>query len=213
MKHLRRCSLGLLLAVLLGMQLPPVGAESFEDYQPIRAGMKLTFIYIIEHFEQKDRLWKVTVVRNSYPESLTYTWRRPQKEPPDWTGTRILTDLKYSRNFKPWFSDKESKATSDTAPWISQQVLKEIRASGTASNFREGGTGAVGWAATSLTLKEQVIFAVTINGRAEALHAYRLNKGLLVWNNLNNPLVLEYEPLGVPLFTSITGWKLVAIDY
>lgn len=211
---MKRIWLLALIGLFLGISgVPSVEAESFEDYQPIQPGMKLTFIYIVEHFEQKDKLWKINLVKDSYPESLTYTWSRPQKDNTELSGTRILTDLKFSRNFNPWFKNNETKATSDTAPWISQQVLKELRTEGTASNFREGGTGAVNWAATALAVKEKIIFPVTINGKAEALHAFRLNKGIVVWNNLNNPLVLEYEPLGVPLFTSITGWKLTTINY
>ena len=32
-----------------------------------------------------------------------------------------------------------------------------------------------------------------------------------VWNNINNPLVLEYRPMGVPLLTNVTGWKAETI--
>lgn len=193
--------------------VPILAAEPFEDYLPIQNGMKLNFIYIVAHMEQKNSSWKVTVAKSSFPESLTYSWVRPQKEKESLTGTRILTDLKLSRDFNPFFKNDESKATNDTAPWISLQVLRELRERETADNFREGGSGAINWAATSLNLKEKVIFPVTINGKAEALHAFRLNKGLVVWNNLKNPLVLEYEPLAVPIFTSVTGWKLVSIEY
>ena len=45
------------------------------------------------------------------------------------------------------------------------------------------------------------------------VHALKLNLGLVVWNNLNNPLVLEYEPLGIPLITGITGWRVKEINY
>jgi hypothetical protein len=175
--------------------------------------MKLTFNYIIAHVEQKKKPWNLSVVKESFPESLTYTWSRSTRSKKTESGTRILTDLKASRDFNPWYKSNESKATTDTAPWVSVQVLKELREGGTASNFREGGSGAVNWAATDLRLKEKVIFPVFINGKPEALHAFRVNKGMVIWNNLKNPLILEYEPLGIPLFTSITGWKLTAINY
>ncbi|HEY8464152.1 MAG TPA: hypothetical protein VIM29_09065, partial [Bacillota bacterium] len=71
----------------------------------------------------------------------------------------------------------------------------------------------VNWAATDLEVKEKVVYPVFINGKPEALHAYKLNKGLTIWNNLKNPLVLQYEPLGIPLFTSVTGWRLTTITY
>lgn len=203
-------SIALLAAITA---VPMFAADSFEDYLPIESGMKLNFIYIVAHMEQKDKPWKITIAKNSFPESVTYTWNRPQKDKEDLKGTRILTDLNLSRNFNPFFKNNETKATSDTAPWIALQILKELREKNSADNFREGGSGAINWAATNLTVKEKVIFPVMINGKAEALHAFRLNKGMVVWNNLKNPLVLEYEPLAVPLFTSVTGWKLVSIEY
>lgn len=198
---------------IVSVSIPLMAADSFEDNLPIRPGMKLNFIYIVAHFDQANKPWKVSIEKSTYPDSVTYTWVRSQKDKPDITGTRILTDLSLSRNFNPFYRKGETKATSDTAPWISLQVLKELRDRLTADNFREGGSGAVNWAATSLNVKEKVIFPVMINGKAEALHAFRLNKGMVVWNNLQNPLVLEYEPLAVPLFTSVTGWKLVSIEY
>lgn len=193
--------------------IPTTIAETVEDFYPIRTGMRLTFMYVFGHIDQKEKLWSLTVVKNSFPESLTYTWTRPQKDAEESTGTRILTDLKYSRDFNPWYKKDESKATDDTAPWISQEVLKELREKEIARNFREGGTGAINWAATSLKVKERIVFPLIINGKPEAVHALKLNKGLVVWNNLNNPLILEYEPLGIPLFTSITGWKVTEINY
>lgn len=202
----------LVLLIFLAITPASIG-ETVEDYYPIRAGMRLTFRYLFEHVEQKDKLWNLTVVKNSFPESLTYTWTRPPKDGEASSGTRILTDLKYSRDFNPWYKDGESKATNDTAPWISQEVLKELREKEIARNFQEGGTGAINWAPTSLKVKEKIIFPLLINGKPEALHALKLNKGLVVWNNINNPLVLEYEPLGIPLFTSITGWKVTDINY
>ncbi len=188
-------------------------AETVEDYYPIQTGMCLTFKYIFEHVVQEENPWNLTVVRSSFPESLTYTWVRPQAEEGDSSGTRILTDLKYSRDFNPWYKNEESKATDDTAPWISQEVLKELREKGIARNFKEGGTGAINWVATSLKVKERIVFPLTINGKPEVVHALKLNKGMIVWNNLKNPLILEYEPLGVPLFTGITGWRLKEINY
>lgn len=194
--------------------VPATLAETIEDFHPIQTGMRLTFMYALgRQIEQKDKLWRLTVVKNSFPESLTYTWTRPEDEGGESSGTRILTDLKYSRDFNPWFKNDESKATKDTAPWISQEVLKELREKGESRNFREGGAGAINWAATSLKVKEKVIFPLLINGKPEAVHGLKLNKGLVVWNNLNNPLVLEYKPLGIPLVTAMSGWKVTEINY
>lgn len=210
---MKRYLVPIMLAFLSLVSIIPMTlAETVEDFYPIRTEMRLTFMYITEHVAQTGKLWHLTVVKNSFPESLTYTWIRPSDEE-ELSGTRILTDLKYSRDFNPWYKKDESKATNDTAPWISQEVLKELREKEAARNFQEGGAGAINWLATSLKVKEKVIFPVIINGKPEAVHALKLSKGLVVWNNLNNPLVLEYEPLGVPLFTSITGWRVTEINY
>lgn len=202
------------LIILVSLVPATIAETTTEDFHPIRTEMRLTFMYVLgRQIEQKDKLWRLTVVKNSFPESLTYTWTRPDDEGGETSGTRILTDLKYSRDFNPWFKDDESKATNATAPWISQEVLKELRQNGEAPNFREGGTGAINWAATSLIVKEKVIFPLLINGKPEAVHGLKLNKGMIVWNNLNNPLILEYKPLGIPLVTGLTGWKVTEINY
>jgi len=207
--------LWVLLALMISISIIPVTyAKTEEDFHPIQTEMRLTFMYVLgRKIEQEEKLWYLTVVKNSFPESLTYTWTRPEKDGANSSGTRILTDLKYSRDFNPWFKNDESKATDDTAPWISQEVLKELRDTGVARNFREGGTGAINWAATSLKVQEKIIFPLLINGKPEAVHGLKLNKGLVVWNNLNNPLILEYRPLGIPLITGITGWKVTEINY
>ncbi len=184
-----------------------------QDYSPVRPQLHVKFHYIFAHIEQKASTWELTVVKSSFPDSITYTWLRPQKEREDWKGSRILLDLKNSKNFNPWYTNGETKATTDTAPWLSQMVLTELRNKGRSETFKEGGSGALNWAAADLTVKEKVIFPVILNGKPEALNAFKLNKGITVWNNLNNPLVLQYEPLAVPLFTSVTGWKVVEINY
>jgi hypothetical protein len=201
------------LFALILLATPFCAAEPFEDALPFQSDMKLTFIPIVAHFEQPDHPWTISVTKGTYPDTVFYGWSRPQKDGVIWTGNRILTDLRFSRDFNPFFKRDEHKSTKDTAPWLSLQIMKELREVGLADNFREGGTGAVNWAAVTLTVKEKVIFPVYINGKAEALHALRLSKGIVVWNNIHNPLVLEYEPLGVPLFTSITGWKVTKLNY
>ena len=201
----------LLLSALI--TFPAFSADNFEDFQPIHTDMVLNFVYIFEHMDQNDKHWQVKLVKNSFPESMTITWVKKEKNGSELTGTRILTDLTNSRNFNPWFKKNETKDTIDTAPWISIQVLRELRDNGKAEKFQEGGTGAINWAPATLTIKDKVIFPLLINGKPEAVHAFKLNKGMTVWNNLKNPLVLEYEPLGIPLFTSITGWKLISIEY
>ncbi len=203
----------LTIVLLLSVTTIPVFSEdNAEDFQPITVGMTLNFVQIVEHIVQRDKAWQVKVVKESFPESLTYTWTKQERNGVG-SGTRILTDLIYSRDFNPLYRNNESKATDDTAPWISTDVLKELREKGVSSKFREGGAGAINWATIDLVVKEKVIYPLTINGKAVAIHAFKLNKGMTVWNNLKNPLIIEYEPLGIPLFTSISGWKLNSIDY
>lgn len=211
---MKRLLIGLGLCCLFGSATFPLLAaqDSFEDYLPIRSGMKLSFHYILAHVEQKGRTWSLIVNKASFPDSISYTWTRPHKDEP-LTGNRTLNDLKSSREFNPWFKKDESKTTDDTAPWISLQVLKELQEQEKTEKFREGGSGAINWAACDLKVKEKTIFPVYINGKPEALHAFRVNKGFIIWNNPKNPLVLQYEPLGIPIITSVTGWKLTAINY
>jgi hypothetical protein len=211
---MRRILFMVLFILLLSLiTIPVFSAENFEDFQPINTGMTFNFIYIVEHMDQKDKTWQVKVVKNSFPESLTFTWIKKEKSGAESTGTRILTDLTNSRNFNPWFKNNEAKDTIDTAPWVSVQVLTELRETAKAEKFQEGGTGAINWAPTNLVVKDKIIFPIIVNGKPEAIHALKLSKGMIVWNNLKNPVVLEYEPLGIPLFTSITGWKLISIEY
>jgi hypothetical protein len=211
---MRRILLMTLFVLLLSLvTIPAFSAENSEDFQPVTTGMTLNFIYKVEHIDQKDKTWQVKVVKNSFPQTLTLTWIRKEKNGTESTGTRILTDLTNSRNFNPWFKKNETKDTIDSAPWISVQILSELRDSGKAEKFQEGGTGAINWAPATLAVKDNIIFPLLINGKAVAVHAFKLNKGITVWNNRKNPLVLEYEPLGIPLFTSITGWKLISIEY
>jgi hypothetical protein len=204
----------LTLFLLIFSTILPLMASpgAFEDSLPLRGGMRLSFECSFGHLRQKVHLWNISVVKTAFPESLTYTWARTEKKNQT-NGTRILTDLKTSRNFNPRFKNNELISTSDTVPWVSVQVLKELRENGAAPRFREGGSGAANWKATTLKNQEKVIYPVFLNGKPEALHAFRVSKSMVIWNNLLNPLVLEYEPLGIPLITNITGWKIKAIDF
>jgi hypothetical protein len=199
--------------LILGTTLPLMaGPNAFEDSLPICSGMRLSFQCSFGHLAQKERLWNINITKADFPDSITYTWIRTEKKN-QLNGTRILTDLKASRDFEPRFKKNELNSTSDTAPWVSLQVLKELREYGAANNFREGGSGVTNWKAASLKNLEKIIYPVFINGKPEALHAFRVSRGMVIWNNLQNPLVLEYEPLGIPLVTNVTGWKLTAINY
>jgi hypothetical protein len=202
-----------LFLLIFSTTLPLMASPgAFEDSLPLNGGMRLSFECSFGHLRQKVHLWNISVVKTAFPESLTYTWTRIEKK--DRTnGTRILTDLKASRNFNPRFKNNELISTSDTVPWVSVQVLQELRENGAAPRFREGGSGAANWKATTLKNQEKVIYPVFLNGQPEALHAFRVSKNMVIWNNLQNPLVLEYEPLGIPFITNITGWKIKAIDF
>jgi hypothetical protein len=204
----------LTLTLLICCTILPVLAtqDPFEEVLTIRNGMSFTFHRIFAHVAQKEQLFNVKVTKTVFPDSVTLVWSRSHKKKQP-HGTRILMNLKTSRVFNPRFKNDELTSTSDTAPWVSRQILKELRETGMARNFRVGGSGAINWKATHLKIKDKVVFPVYLNGKPTALHAFRVNKGLIIWNNLNNPLVLEYKPLGIPLLTSVTGWRLKAIKY
>jgi hypothetical protein len=211
---MNRIMIYLILALLLfGTTLPPLwaDADAFEDNWPLTDGMHLSFQGNGPP-DFKNRLWRITVMKTAFPKSLTYTWLRIEAHAQT-NGTRILTDLQDSRDFNPRFEADELISTQDTAPWLSAQILKELREYGVASDFREGGSEMANWKASTLKKTAQILFPVALNGKAKTLHAFRVGKGMVVWNNPQNPLMLEYEPLGIPPLPNVVGWRLRAIDF
>jgi hypothetical protein len=98
--------------------------------------------------------------------------------------------------------------TDNTAPWVSREVLRELRTGRVAYNFKMGSVSLTGILAGDLNVEEEVLFPVDLNGRRVFLPAYKCARGqLTIWNNMQNPLVLEYRPIGVPLVTGVFGWK------
>ncbi|MGI6147611.1 MAG: hypothetical protein ACOYEM_09430, partial [Bacillota bacterium] len=102
--------------------------------------------------------------------------------------------------------------TDWTAPWVSREVIRELRTGKVAYNFRTGGWNLSGLFAGDLKVEEEILYPVEINGNRMYLPAFVCGGGqFTVWNNINNPLVLEYRPMGVPLLTNVTGWKAETI--
>ncbi len=153
--------------------------------------------------------WHVTVQSVSYPKWVEISWVRPKSDGtlPAPTARRI-TGLDRGRTFGPVFGLNDPVETDSTAPWVSREVLRELRTGKVAYNFKMGSISLTGILAGDLKVEEEVLFPVDLNGRRVFLPAYKCAKGqLTIWNNMQNPLVLEYRPIGVPLITGVLGWK------
>ena len=158
--------------------------------------------------------WHVTVQSASYPKwaEISWVWPRSDGTLPAATIRRI-NGLERGRTFGPVFGVMDPIDTDNTAPWVSREVLRELRTGRVAYNFKMGNVSLTGILAGDLRVDEEVLFPVDLNGRRVFLPAYKCAKGqLIIWNNMQNPLVLEYRPIGVPLITGVFGWKAESIS-
>ena len=158
--------------------------------------------------------WHVTVQSASYPKwaEISWVWPRSDGTLPAATIRRI-NGLEGGRTFGPVFGVMDPIDTDNTAPWVSREVLRELRTGKVAYNFKMGNVSLTGILAGDLRVDEEVLFPVDLNGRRVFLPAYKCAKGqLIIWNNMQNPLVLEYRPIGVPLITGVFGWKAESIS-
>jgi len=158
--------------------------------------------------------WHVTVQSASYPKwaEISWVWPRSDGTLPAATIRRI-NGLERGRTFGPVFGVMDPIDTDNTAPWVSREVLRELRTGKVAYNFKMGNVSLTGILAGDLRVDEEVLFPVDLNGRRVFLPAYKCAKGqLIIWNNMQNPLVLEYRPIGVPLITGVFGWKAESIS-
>jgi len=153
--------------------------------------------------------WHVTVQSASYPKWVEISWVWPRSDGTLPTATiRRINGLERGRTFGPVFGVRDPIDTDNTAPWVSREVLRELRTGKVAYNFKMGSVSLTGVLAGDLKVDEEVLFPVDLNGRRVFLPAYKCAKGqLTIWNNMQNPLVLEYRPIGVPLITGVFGWK------
>jgi len=158
--------------------------------------------------------WHVTVQSASYPKwaEISWVWPRSDGTLPAATIRRI-NGLERGRTFGPVFGVMDPIDTDNTAPWVSREVLRELRTGKVAYNFKMGNVSLTGILAGDLRVDEEVLFPVDLNGRRVFLPAYKCAKGqLTIWNNMQNPLVLEYRPIGVPLITGVFGWKAESVS-
>lgn len=208
---LSRWILGVLL--ILSLFSCCVWASTGSTDAPIRPGMRINFAYIVEHMEQSS-YWSLSILQSDFPNEVSIGWIRPQKDGPNLEGKRTYSNLKFSRIFHPIFSSGENnQSVESTAPWISRQIYQELSETHSAANFKEGGTNLAGQSLTTLKVLERIEFPVRLNGEPSFVKALKLNRGLIIWDNPGNPLVLKYEPLGIPLITGVVGWKVVDIRY
>ncbi|HEX2952656.1 MAG TPA: hypothetical protein VHR47_01570 [Bacillota bacterium] len=199
------------LLVILAIVNYPVLAEG--ELAPIQPGMRINFAYINAHIEQK-QCWSLSVLRGEFPGEVTINWIRPQKDEVNLSGKRIYSKLKESRLFRPVFINGEDQIiVESTAPWLSRVVYQELRQTGSANDFKEGGSSIIGHKIATLKVEERIELPVRVNGTQTFLKALKLNRGIWVWDNPLNPLVLKYDPFGFPLVTGIVGWRVTDIRY
>ncbi|MEA4883187.1 MAG: hypothetical protein VB144_05955 [Clostridia bacterium] len=180
---------------------------------PMHSGMYMSFRRTIEH-AVTDYTWQVTVHDAKYPDwaDIGWVWSLADGSLGP-AGTRRLKSLSRGRTFGPNFGQRDPKETDWTAPWVSKEVLHELRTGGVAYNFRVGNLSLTGVFAGDLRVEEEILFPVEVNGKRVYLPAYRCMRGqLTIWNNSQNPLVLEYQPIGIPLITGVFGWKVESIS-
>lgn len=188
---------------------PPVVTEHI----PITTGMQIKFNLIVTRMIT-DTSWQLSVTGVRYPDMVRFEWVKDPvtDDGQPSSGRREVYGLATSRNFRPVFLDDENKTTMDTAPWVSVAVLEELRTRKTASNFRIGGASIMGAVASDLKVDETTAFEVLLDGKKVLLPAFKVGNGqIIIWDNPNCPLVLQYNPAGIPVLTSLVGWKVMEI--
>jgi|GEM_PF-513337 hypothetical protein len=195
------------------VSLAPGEYEVVKTEYRIHAGMYVSFRRVIGK-AVTDSKWQVTVQSSEYPKWVEIGWVWPRSDGTAPTPTvRKLTGLERGRTFGPLYGGNDPEETDWTAPWLSREVLRELRTGRVAYNFKMGTFSLTGVLADDLRVEEEVLYPIDLNGRRVYLPAYKCAKGqIVVWNNIENPLVLEYKPFGIPLITGVFGWKAEAIS-
>lgn len=189
------------------------------DYEVVRteyrihAGMHVSFQRLIGKAATSSK-WQVTVQSAQYPKQVEISWVWPRADETVPTPTvRRLTGLERGRTFGPLYGGSDPEETDWTAPWLSREVLRELRTGNVAYNFKMGTFSVTGIFAGDLRSEEEILYPIELNGRRVYVPAYKCARGqIVVWNNIENPLVLKYKPLGIPLITGVFGWKAESIS-
>ncbi len=201
----------------------PTGASTVGqvpgDYDVVRteyrihAGMHVSFRRFIGKASTSSK-WQVTVQSAQYPKEIEISWVWPRSDGTTPVPTlRKLTGLERGRTFGPLYGGNDPEQTDWTAPWLSREVLRELRTGKVAYNFKMGTFSVTGIFAGDLRVEGETLYPIELNGRQVYIPAYKCGKGqMVVWNNIENPLVLEYKPFGIPLVTGVFGWKAESIS-
>ncbi len=212
-------SLAAALIVCLAVPSGPHVAVASDGYDVITAepamhvGMHVVFERTLARASTGNK-WHITVQSVNYPKWVEISWVWPKSDGtlPAPT-TRRINGLERGRTFGPIFGLNDPPETDSTAPWVSREVLRELRTGKVAYNFKMGSVSLTGVLAGDLRVDEEVLFPVELNGKRVFLPAYKCGRGqLIIWNNMQNPLVLEYRPVGLPLITGVFGWKTESIS-
>lgn len=204
----------LVMAIIMAALIASVSLGAAADYEVFRGqpdihvGMNVGFRRLIAQ-ASTDYVWQVTV-QTVRPQYIEFSWTgssmdRPMPPP----KVRRVVGMARSRTFGPNFGNRDYEETDTTAPWLSREVFRELRDNKTAYNYWIGSFSLAGVVAMDLKVGEEMLYPVELNGRRVYLPAIKTSNGqFTVWNNLNNPLVLEFKPFGIPLVTGMVGWRV-----
>lgn len=159
--------------------------------------------------------WTSTITKIATPSMIGFSWIHTMPEGDTDQGSHTITKFDTSRKFDPVLYDRENKVTEATMPWISRTVFNELKNTGVSKNFEEGGASAMGnLVMIDLTVDEgEHTYQFTYKGKDVVVDVLSLNNGMMkVLDNPENPLVLQYSPIGIPIVTNVFGWKLKQID-
>ena len=156
----------LLIAVAAGTG-PSFNAAAQAEYEILRAEPAMRHMHVVfeDRPDRHELEWRVTVLSADYPRTVRISWVRPRTDGSLPASTvRLLTGLEKSRTFGPVFGLGDPDETDWTAPWVSREVIRELRTGKVAYNFRTGGWNLSGLFAGDLKVEEEILYPVEING-------------------------------------------------
>jgi len=131
----------------------------------IRAGMHVSFRRFIGKASTSSK-WQVTVQSAQYPKEIEISWVWPRSDGTTPVPTlRKLTGLERGRTFGPLYGGNDPEQTDWTAPWLSREVLRELRTGKVAYNFKMEPSASLGFLQGICEWKERL--CIPLNSMAD----------------------------------------------
>jgi hypothetical protein len=176
-------------------------------------GDSITFRDTVSNFDT-DTGWALVIEEFDQDEAITFNWERNTSSDGLQQGRKRLTNLTASQSFNPTLINEEDIETEATMPWISRAVFEDLKRGNNVPEYKEGGLSASGELTTiDLTRDDGEQFATLMLNNVEVtVPMLSLNNGLFkILDSAQNPLVLEYNPIGIPGITNFIGWHVTDI--